>query len=149
MLPKTAPRSTSMPTSAVWTTSVRCCSTMPAVSDCFGANSCIWKNNDYPSEEQQFLAYKRVLESMAGKKGHYPHAGHRRRQAGGLFSPEKEENPAMGCRAIRICLTRPEIFKTQLRALYRASIYGNLGVMFPMITSVSELEKNPCYLRRG
>ena len=57
------------------------------------------------------------------------------------FHLKKEDNPAMGYRAIRICLTRPEIFKTQLRALYRASIYGNLGVMFPMITSVSELEK--------
>ena len=55
------------------------------------------------------------------------------------FNLEKEENPALGCRAIRICLTRPEIFKTQLRALYRASVYGNLGIMFPMITSVQEL----------
>ena len=57
------------------------------------------------------------------------------------FGLDKEENPALGYRAIRICLTRPEIFKTQLRALYRASVYGNLGIMFPMITSVSELEK--------
>ena len=57
------------------------------------------------------------------------------------FNLAKEENPALGCRAIRICLTRPEIFKTQLRALYRASTYGNLGIMFPMITSVSEVEK--------
>ena len=57
------------------------------------------------------------------------------------FNLAKEENPALGCRAIRICLTRPEIFKTQLRALYRASTYGNLGIMFPMITSVSELER--------
>jgi phosphotransferase system enzyme I (PtsI) len=57
------------------------------------------------------------------------------------FNLEKEENPAMGLRAIRICLTRPEVFKTQLRALYRASVFGNLGIMFPMITSISELEK--------
>lgn len=57
------------------------------------------------------------------------------------FGLKKEENPALGYRAIRICLTRPEIFKTQLRALFRASVYGNLGIMFPMITSVSEVEK--------
>lgn len=57
------------------------------------------------------------------------------------FGLDKEDNPALGYRAIRICLTRPEIFKTQLRALYRASVYGNLGIMFPMIVSVSELEK--------
>ena len=99
------------------------------------------ENNDYPSEEQQFLAYKRVLESMAGKKVIIRTLDIGADKQVDYFHLKKEENPAMGCRAIRICLTRPEIFKTQLRALYRASIYGNLGVMFPMITSVSELEK--------
>ena len=107
------------------------------------------ENNDYPSEEQQFLAYKRVLESMEGKKVIIRTLDIGADKQVDYFHLKKEENPAMGCRAIRICLTRPEIFKTQLRALYRASIYGNLGVMFPMITSVSELGKNPCYLRRG
>ena len=99
------------------------------------------ENTDYPSEEQQFLAYKRVLESMAGKKVIIRTLDIGADKQVDYFHLKKEENPAMGCRAIRICLTRPEIFKTQLRALYRASIYGNLGVMFPMITSVSELEK--------
>ena len=99
------------------------------------------ENNDYPSEEQQFLAYKRVLESMEGKKVIIRTLDIGADKQVDYFHLKKEENPAMGCRAIRICLTRPEIFKTQLRALYRASIYGNLGVMFPMITSVSELEK--------
>lgn len=99
------------------------------------------ENNDYPSEEQQFLAYKRVLESMAGKKVIIRTLDIGADKQVDYFHLKKEENPAMGCRAIRICLTRPEIFKTQLRALYRASVYGNLGVMFPMITSVSELEK--------
>ena len=99
------------------------------------------ENNDYPSEEQQFLAYKRVLESMAGKKVIIRTLDIGADKQVDYFHLKKEENPAMGCRAIRICLTRPEIFKTQLRALYRASIYGNPGVMFPMITSVSELEK--------
>lgn len=99
------------------------------------------ENNDYPSEEQQFLAYKRVLESMAGRKVIIRTLDVGADKQVDYFHLKKEENPAMGCRAIRICLTRPEIFKTQLRALYRASIYGNLGVMFPMITSVSELEK--------
>ena len=99
------------------------------------------ENNDYPNEEQQFLAYKRVLESMAGKKVIIRYLGIGADKQVDYFHLKKEDNPAMGYRAIRICLTRPEIFKTQLRALYRASIYGNLGVMFPMITSVSELEK--------
>ena len=99
------------------------------------------ENNDYPREEQQFLAYKRVLESMAGKKVIIRTLDIGADKQVDYFHLKKEDNPAMGYRAIRICLTRPEIFKTQLRALYRASIYGNLGVMFPMITSVSELEK--------
>ena len=99
------------------------------------------ENTDYPNEEQQFLAYKRVLESMAGKKVIIRTLDIGAEKQVDYFHLKKEDNPAMGYRAIRICLTRPEIFKTQLRALYRASIYGNLGVMFPMITSVSELEK--------
>ena len=99
------------------------------------------ENNDYPNDEQQFLAYKRVLESMAGKKVIIRTLDIGADKQVDYFHLKKEDNPAMGYRAIRICLTRPEIFKTQLRALYRASIYGNLGVMFPMITSVSELEK--------
>ena len=99
------------------------------------------ESEDYPSEEQQFAAYKRVLESMAGKKVIIRTLDIGADKQVDYFNLAKEENPALGYRAIRICLTRPEIFKTQLRALYRASAYGNLGIMFPMITSVSELEK--------
>ena len=99
------------------------------------------ENTDYPTEEQQFTAYKKVLESMAGKKVIIRTLDIGADKQADYFGIAKEENPALGLRAIRICLTRPEIFKTQLRALYRASVYGNLGIMFPMITSVSELEK--------
>lgn len=99
------------------------------------------ESDNYPSEEQQFAAYKRVLESMAGKKVIIRTLDIGADKQVDYFNLAKEENPALGYRAIRICLTRPEIFKTQLRALYRASAYGNLGIMFPMITSVSELEK--------
>lgn len=98
------------------------------------------ENTDYPTEEQQFVAYKKVLESMAGKKVIIRTLDIGADKQVDYFHLKKEENPALGYRAIRICLTRPEIFKTQLRALFRASIYGNLGIMFPMITSVSELE---------
>ena len=99
------------------------------------------ENSDYPTEEQQFLAYKRVLESMAGKKVIIRTLDIGADKQVDYFNLKKEDNPAMGYRAIRICLTRPDIFKTQLRALYRASVYGNLGIMFPMITSVSEVQK--------
>ncbi len=99
------------------------------------------ESSDYPSEEQQFAAYKRVIESMAGKKVIIRTLDIGADKQVDYFGLEKEENPALGYRAIRICLTRPEIFRTQLRALYRASAYGNLGIMFPMITSVSEVEK--------
>ncbi len=99
------------------------------------------ESSDYPTEEQQFAAYKRVLESMAGKKVIIRTMDIGADKQVDYFGLKKEENPALGYRAIRICLTRPEIFKTQLRALYRASVYGSLGVMFPMITSVSEVEK--------
>ena len=99
------------------------------------------ENSDFPTEEQQFHAYKRVLESMAGKKVIIRTLDIGADKQVGYFGLKKEENPALGYRAIRICLTRPEIFKTQLRALYRASVYGNLGIMFPMITSVREVER--------
>ena len=99
------------------------------------------ENSDYPTEEQQFAAYKKVLESMAGKKVIIRTLDIGADKKCGYFNLKPEENPALGYRAIRICLTRPEVFKTQLRALYRASVFGNLGIMFPMITSVSELEK--------
>lgn len=99
------------------------------------------ENSDYPTEEQQFHAYKKVLESMAGKKVIIRTLDIGADKQVDYFNLDKEENPALGFRAIRICLTRPEIFKTQLRALFRASAFGNLGIMFPMITSVSELEK--------
>lgn len=99
------------------------------------------ESSDYPTEEQQFSAYKRVLESMAGKKVIIRTLDIGADKQADYFNLRKEENPALGCRAIRICLTRPEIFKTQLRALFRASVYGNLGIMFPMITSVPEVQK--------
>ena len=99
------------------------------------------ESEDYPTEDQQFAAYKKVLESMAGKKVIIRTLDIGADKQVDYFGLAKEENHAIGFRAIRICLTRPGIFKTQLRALYRASAFGNLGIMFPMITSVSELEK--------
>lgn len=99
------------------------------------------QDNDYPSEEKQFAVYKKVLESMAGKKVIVRTLDIGADKQVDYFNLKKEENPALGFRAIRICLERPEIFKTQLRALYRASVYGNLGIMFPMITSVDEVEQ--------
>lgn len=99
------------------------------------------ESKDYPTEEAQFAAYKKVLESMAGKKVIIRTLDIGADKQVDYFNLEKEENPALGYRAIRICLTRPEIFMTQLRALLRASVYGNLGIMFPMITSVKEVEK--------
>lgn len=99
------------------------------------------ENSDYPTEEQQFLAYKKVLEGMGDKKVVIRTLDIGADKQADYFNLDKEENPALGLRAIRICLTRPEIFKTQLRALYRASVHGKLGIMFPMITSVNELEQ--------
>ncbi len=99
------------------------------------------ENSDYPTEEQQFNAYKKVLESMAGKKVIIRTLDIGADKKCDYFNLKPEENPALGYRAIRICLTRPDVFKTQLRALFRASAFGNLGIMFPMITSVSELER--------
>ena len=99
------------------------------------------ENDDYPTEEQQFEAYKKVLESLPGKQVVIRTLDIGADKQVDYFNLDKEENPAMGIRAIRICLTRQDIFRTQLRALYRASVYGNLGIMFPMITSVSEVKK--------
>ena len=99
------------------------------------------ESSDYPTEEQQFSAYKRVLESIAGKKVIIRTLDIGADKQADYFNLRKEENPALGCRAIRLCLTRPEIFRMQLRALFRASVYGNLGIMFPMITSVSEVQR--------
>ncbi len=99
------------------------------------------ESSDYPTEDQQFNAYKKVLESMAGKKVIIRTLDIGADKQADYFGLDKEENPALGLRAIRICLTRPEIFRTQLRALYRASAFGSLGIMFPMITSVKEVEK--------
>lgn len=99
------------------------------------------ENNDFPTEQEQFEAYKTVLESMAGRKVIIRTLDIGADKQVKYFRLKKEDNPALGLRAIRICLTRPEIFKAQLRALLRASAFGNLGIMFPMITSVEELEK--------
>ncbi len=99
------------------------------------------ENTDYPTEEEQFKVYKRVLESMASKKVIIRTLDIGADKQADYFKLDQEENPALGLRAIRLCLTRPEIFKVQLRALYRASVYGKLGIMFPMIASVWELEE--------
>jgi phosphotransferase system enzyme I (PtsI) len=101
------------------------------------------QNNDFPTEDEQLAIYKNVLERMAdsGKKVIIRTMDIGADKQADYFALPHEENPALGCRAIRICLTRKEIFVTQLRALYRASVYGRLGIMFPMITSVSEVEE--------
>lgn len=99
------------------------------------------ENTDYPSEEEQLRIYKRVLESMAGKKVIIRTLDIGADKQCEYFHMPKEENPALGIRAIRLCLNRPEVFRTQLRALFRASVFGNLGIMFPMIANVWELEE--------
>ena len=99
------------------------------------------EKDTFPTEEEQFVAYKQVAETMAGKKVIIRPLDIGADKQVDYFGLKKEENPALGLRAIRICLTRPEIFRTQLRALFRASVYGNLGIMFPMITSVKEVER--------
>lgn len=99
------------------------------------------ENETFPTEEQQFAVYKTVAENMAGKKVIIRTLDIGADKQADYFNLDKEENPALGYRAIRICLTRPEIFKTQLRALYRAAFYGNISIMFPMIISVSEIHK--------
>ena len=97
------------------------------------------ENSDFPTEEQQFSVYKQVAENMAGKKVIIRTLDIGADKQVDYFGLDKEDNPALGYRAIRICLTRPEIFKTQLRALYRAAVYGNISIMFPMIISVKEV----------
>ena len=99
------------------------------------------ESEDYPTENEQFLAYKTVAENMAGKKVIIRTLDIGADKQVGYFNLEKEENPALGYRAIRICLTREEIFKTQLRAILRASAFGNISVMFPMIISVEEVKR--------
>ena len=97
--------------------------------------------NDYPTEEEQFEIYKEVLSRMGGKKVIIRTLDIGADKQVDYFGLDKEENPALGYRAIRICLTRPEIFKTQLRALYRAAMFGNISIMFPMIISVDEIHQ--------
>lgn len=99
------------------------------------------ESSTYPTEEEQFMIYKKAAETMAGKRVIIRTLDIGADKQADYFNLDKEENPAMGLRAIRICLTRPEIFKTQLRALYRASVYGKIAVMYPMITSVEEVRK--------
>lgn len=99
------------------------------------------ENDTFPTEEQQFAVYKQVAENMAGKKVIIRTLDIGADKQVDYFGLDKEENPALGYRAIRICLTRPEIFKTQLRALYRAAMFGNISIMFPMIISIDEIHK--------
>ena len=97
--------------------------------------------NDFPTEEEQFQAYKQAVQTMAGKKVIIRTLDIGADKQVDYFNLGKEENPALGYRAIRICLKQPEIFKAQLRALFRAAVYGNLSVMYPMITSTEEVKK--------
>lgn len=99
------------------------------------------QGSDYPTEDEQFEAYKTVAERMGGKRVIIRTLDIGADKQADYFHLDKEENPAMGLRAIRICLTRPEVFRTQLRALYRASAYGKIAIMFPMITSVWEVQE--------
>ena len=97
--------------------------------------------NDFPTEEEQFQAYKQAVQMMAGKKGISRTLDIGADKQVDYFNLGNEDNPAMGYRAIRICLKQPEIFKTQLRALLRAAVYGNLSIMYPMITSTEEVKR--------
>ena len=99
------------------------------------------EKDQYPTEEEQFSIYKTAVETMAGKRVIIRTLDIGADKQCEYFKMDKEENPALGYRAIRICLTRPEIFKTQLRALFRASAYGNLAIMYPMITSLWEVKR--------
>ncbi|MDE6979908.1 MAG: phosphoenolpyruvate--protein phosphotransferase [Lachnospiraceae bacterium] len=99
------------------------------------------ESSTYPTEEEQFLIYKKAAETMAGKRVIIRTLDIGADKQADYFDLDKEENPAMGLRAIRICLNRPDIFKTQLRAIYRASEFGKLAVMYPMITSLEEVKK--------
>lgn len=98
-------------------------------------------SDSFPSEEEQFNAYKTVAENMAGKKVIIRTLDIGADKQVDYFNLDKEDNPAMGYRAIRICLSQPDIFKTQLRAIYRASYYGNISIMYPMIISVNEVRR--------
>ena len=104
------------------------------------------ENDDYPTEDQQFEAYKKALTAMEGKRVVIRTMDIGADKKADYFDLDPEENPAMGLRAIRICLTRPALFKTQLRALCRASVYGRLAIMFPMIISVDEVRKSKTLL---
>lgn len=97
--------------------------------------------NDFPTEEEQFQAYKQAVQTMAGKKVIIRTLDIGADKQVDYFNLGNEDNPAMGYRAIRICLKQPDIFKTQIRALFRAAVYGNLSIMYPMITSVEEVKK--------
>ena len=99
------------------------------------------QGSDYPTEDEQFEAYKTVAERMGGRRVIIRTLDIGADKQADYFHLDKEENPAMGLRAIRICLTRPEVFRTQMRALYRASAYGKIAIMFPMITSVWEVQE--------
>lgn len=99
------------------------------------------ESSTYPTEEEQFRIYKKTAETMAGKRVIIRTLDIGADKQAAYFRLDKEENPAMGLRAIRICLTRPELFKTQLRAIYRASNYGKIAVMYPMITSLEEVRR--------
>lgn len=99
------------------------------------------EKEDYPTEEEQFQIYKQAAETMAGRRVIIRTLDIGADKQCDYFGMEQEENPALGCRAIRICLTRPELFKTQLRALFRASAYGKIAIMYPMITSVKEVKR--------
>lgn len=99
------------------------------------------QRDTYPTEDEQFAIYKKVAETMAGKTAIIRTLDIGADKQCEYFGLEKEENPALGCRAIRICLKRPEIFKTQLRALYRASAFGRLAIMYPMIISPEEVRR--------
>lgn len=105
------------------------------------------ESSDYPTEEQQFQAYKQVAEALNGKMVVIRTLDIGADKQVSYFGLEKEDNPAMGMRAIRICLTRPALFKTQLRALLRASAYGTIAIMFPMIISVDEIRKSKAILQ--
>jgi hypothetical protein len=99
------------------------------------------ENSDYPTEDEQFAAYKAVLQRMGTRQVVIRTLDIGADKKVPYFKLPEEENPALGMRAIRICLSRPEVFRTQLRALYRASAYGNLAIMFPMIASVWEIQE--------
>lgn len=99
------------------------------------------EREDFPTEEEQFQIYRQVAQTMAGKRVIIRTLDIGADKQCDYFHMEHEENPALGCRAIRICLTRPEIFKTQLRALFRASVFGKIAIMYPMITSIQEVQK--------